>query len=180
MKRHIKTTILLVLLLPTAFSCKKSILDEKALSFLSPSALKDKAAYESVLVALHATARDEYFKTDGRERYSMVIGTDLARIGDPGLNEWRDYNVEITPSSRTSNYWWNWGFIDLMPKANIIISNVQTAETISQEDRNAIEAEARFFRAYAYNALVNMFGGVPIVDKYISAPKNDFVRARPG
>ena len=166
-----------MLLFPIAFSCKKSILDEKALSFLSPSALKDKAAYESVLVALHATARDEYFKTDGRERYSMVLGTDLARTGDPGLNEWRDYNIEITPSSRTANYWWNWGFIDLLPKANIIISNVQKAETISQEDKNAIEAEARFFRAFAYNALVNMFGGVPIVEQFISEPKNDFVRA---
>jgi hypothetical protein len=107
----------------------------------------------------------------------MVIGTDLARIGDPGLNEWRDYNIEITPSGRTSNYWWNWGFIDMLPKANIIISNVQSATTISQDDKNAIEAEARFFRAFAYNALVNMFGGVPIVDRYISEPKNDFVRA---
>jgi hypothetical protein len=40
MKLTIKTTILVVLLLPLAFSCKKSILDEKALSFLSPNALK--------------------------------------------------------------------------------------------------------------------------------------------
>lgn len=177
MIRYIKTTILFILLLPIGFSCKKSILDEKALSFLSPDALKDKAAYESVLVALYATARDEYFKTDGRERYSMVLATDLARTGDPGLNEWRDYNVQITPSSGVVSYWWNWGFVDLMPKANIIISNVQKAETISQDDKNAIEAEARFFRAFAYNALVNMFGGVPIVDKFISEPKNDFVRA---
>ncbi len=177
MIRYIKITILIILLLPIGFGCKKSVLDEKALSFLSPDALKDKAAYESVLVALYATARDEYFKQDGRERYSMVLGTDLGRVGDPGLNEWRDYNVEINPSSRTANYWWNWGYIDLMPKANIVISNVQNAATISPDDKNAIEAEARFFRAYGYNALVNMFGGVPIIDKFFSEPKNDFVRA---
>lgn len=177
MKRYIKTMILLMLLLPMAFSCKKSVLDEKALSFLSPDALKDKAAYESVLVALHATARDEMFRIDGTERFSMFIATDLGRIGDPGLNVWKDYNVHVTPSSAMVSYWWNWGFVDMMPKANIIISNVQGATTISQEDKNAIEAEARFFRAYAYNALVNIFGGVPLVDKFISEPKNDFTRA---
>jgi len=177
MIRYIKTTILIILLFPIGLSCKKSVLDEKALSFLSPDALKDKAAYESVLVALYVTTREELHAPNGRERYSMLLGTDLSRVGDPGLNEWRDYNVELTPSSVNVIYWWNWGYISMMPKANIIITNVQSATTISQDDRNAIEAEARFFRAYAYNVLVNLYGGVPIIDKFISEPKNDFVRA---
>ena len=177
MKRYIKTMMLFMLFLSITFGCNKSILDEKALSFLSPGALKDKAAYESVVVALHTTARDELFRIDGRERFSMVIGTDLSRIGDPGLNEWKDYNVQLSPSSAVVNYYWNWGYIDMLPKANIIISNVQKAETISQADKDAIEAEARFFRAYTYSALVNLYGGVPIADKFISEPKSDFTRA---
>src|SRR4028118_384785 len=148
MKHSIKTAMLFVLLLSATIGCKKSILDEKALTFLSPDALRDKPAFESVLAALHNSARHEHFGQDGRERYSMLLGTDLARIGDKDLNEWRDYSQEITPSgNRTVNYWWNLGFTDLLPKANIIITTLKQAPTISQADRNALEAEARFFRA---------------------------------
>jgi hypothetical protein len=162
MKHNMKTAMLFMLLLSVTIGCKKSILDEKALTFLSPDALKDKPAYESVLVTIHASTRHEHAGQDGRERYSMLLGTDLARIGDKDLNEWRDYSQEITPSgNRTVNFWWNLGFTDILPKANIIISNVQQATTISQADRNAIDAEARFFRAYTYNMLVNIFGGCP-------------------
>ena len=43
--------------------------------------------------------------------------------------------------------------------------------------KKAVEAEARFYRAYAYNFLSTLYGGVPIIDKPITSPKTDFIRA---
>ncbi|MDR2914981.1 MAG: RagB/SusD family nutrient uptake outer membrane protein, partial [Tannerella sp.] len=51
------------------------------------------------------------------------------------------------------------------------------AEWSNEAEKNAIVAEARFFRAYAHNILANLFGGVPIADEFFSEPKFDFVRA---
>lgn len=177
MKHNIKKAMVFLLLFSLTIGCKKSILDEKALSFLNPGALRDKASYEAVLVSLHAGARSEYHRGDGRHRYGMFLGTDLMRTGDAGLPEWKSYSQELVPTGALVNYWWDWGFLDVLPRANVIISNVQQVASISQADRNALEAEARFFRAYVYNALVNIYGGVPIVDKFYTEPKFDFTRA---
>ena len=47
----------------------------------------------------------------------------------------------------------------------------------NEAERNAVIAEAKFFRAWTYNILANLFGGVPIVDKVVSKPTFDMVRA---
>ena len=41
----------------------------------------------------------------------------------------------------------------------------------SEEQKNAIIAEASFFRAYIFNILANLYGGVPIVDTVFTSPK---------
>ena len=40
-----------------------------------------------------------------------------------------------------------------------------------------ISAEAKFFRAFGYRALVYLFGGVPLVLEEVTSPRADFVRA---
>jgi hypothetical protein len=133
MKHNIKTAMVCLLLLSLTIGCKKSILDEKALTFLSPDALRDKASYEAVLVGLHAAARNENFREDGRHRYGMDLGTDVMRIGDPTLPEWKSYPQELTPTGALVNYWWNWGFLEVLPRANAIISNVQRQQLFPRQ-----------------------------------------------
>ena len=66
----------------------------------------------------------------------------------------------------------------MISNANTIINRVDNPNIQWTEvERNAVKAEALFFRAYAYNVLVNLFGGVPIVIEEVAAPKLDFVRA---
>jgi len=48
---------------------------------------------------------------------------------------------------------------------------------MSQAGRNQDEAEARFFRGYAYEQLATFFGKVPIITTLVSGPKTDFTRA---
>jgi hypothetical protein len=66
----------------------------------------------------------------------------------------------------------------MINNANIIISNVENTALVgmTQTNKNAINGEARFFRAYAYNVLATCFGRVPVVKVPLTEPKTDFVR----
>lgn len=47
----------------------------------------------------------------------------------------------------------------------------------SDQSRNYILAQSRFFRAYAHGMLGELFGGVPIVTELATVPRYDFVRS---
>ena len=69
----------------------------------------------------------------------------------------------------------------MIPQANNIINIADLDENAdiweSEADKNAVIAEARFLRAWTYNFLANLYGGVPIVDEVLAAPRYDYVRA---
>ena len=164
-------------------SCS-DVLDEKPLSFLSPeNAYENKDAFENGLIALHKFARDEVdnsLKNGLNMNWEMVLGTDQAHIGEKynaGPERFWDYSV-ITSFYSGSQSYWDWGYKKMISNANTIINRVDNPNIQWTEvERNAVKAEALFFRAYAYNVLVNLFGGVPIVIEEVAAPKLDFVRA---
>ena len=66
----------------------------------------------------------------------------------------------------------------MIENANSIINSIEQTppEGISQEDANAINAEARFFRALAYNNLATLFGGVPLILDPVTEPRFDYTR----
>src|SRR5690606_15718474 len=58
---------------------------------------------------------------------------------------------------------------DFINNANLIIAAVG--------DENAVaNAEARFFRAYAYNTLVTLWGDVPLLTEAIAVPTFNYTR----
>src|SRR5690606_7886649 len=57
---------------------------------------------------------------------------------------------------------------------NIIISRIDNIEWPSQEDRNAILAQAYFYRSYWYYRLVHTYGDVPYVGEELADAKLDF------
>src|SRR5690606_25686555 len=46
----------------------------------------------------------------------------------------------------------------------------------SEAEKNALLAEARFFRAYGYRQNVTLYGDIPLVDQVIDYAKTDFQR----
>src|SRR5690606_22827368 len=92
-----------------------------------------------------------------------------------------DWNNQITPTTGFVSYFWNWAYKEMILRANTIIIYAENPELAgiwsSEAEKNAIVAEARFFRGYTYNILANLYGGVPIVDVVYATPKFDFVRA---
>ena len=62
--------------------------------------------------------------------------------------------------------------------ANVIIERSESNNSqLTPEEIIYFKAEAMFFRAFAYNMLANLYGGVPIVLEEIKTPKRDFVRS---
>lgn len=164
----------------TFISCSNSFLDEKNFSSYSPVALNDSLGYQASLVGLYYEMNLWYNEGSGQGWPSVWnVGTDIA-YATPNQQgtEIPYYNYTLlTSTDGASSYAWNWAYT-LINNANNIITSVESNATgLSQSGKNAIDAEAHFFRAYAYNQLATLYGAVPLVTSTIAAPKTDFVRA---
>jgi hypothetical protein len=107
------------------------------------------------------------------------VGTDVASASQAQGIEVPYYNyATLASTDGAALYTWSWAY-KMINNTNIIITNVEdpSVTTMVQSSKNSIDAEARFYRAYAYNILATCFGGVPIITKPLSGPKTDFVRA---
>lgn len=178
MKKQIKTIfrnlfILCFVLITQA--CDKSVLKENPLAFLSPDVtLINNSGFQSAITALHQSVRELIGSNNIPSYLSLYFGTDIGTIGtQPFLI---NYETQLTPSSGEVNILWNWGYLSLLPRANQIIDYAQrpTAIWADEKQKNAVIAEARFFRAYALNMLTNLFGDVVIADRVSTEPKVDF------
>lgn len=162
-------------------SCRESFLDEVPLSdYSTVGVLSTEKGFDSFMTALHKAARDEMTARDNvRYFYIMACGTDVADFGNSATHS-TDYNNLLTPATTQVANAWNWAYQDMLPLANTIIVYGEDPEKAnvwsSEEKRNAMVAEAKFFRAYTHFFLANLYGGVPIIDTIYTAPKTDFYR----
>jgi hypothetical protein len=176
---------LLILITATLLNgCSKDVLDEKPLAFLNPDVvLVNKAGFDTYITSIHGALRSAFFENDdfgfGSNIWDYQVGTDVGMTGDPNINTYVDYRSWVTPSAGQVNHHWEQAYLRLIPRANTVIDYAAKPEAIwkDEAEKNAIIGEARFLRAYAYNLLVNMYGGVPIVDKVAEGPKLDYKRA---
>ncbi|RPD43027.1 RagB/SusD family nutrient uptake outer membrane protein [Chitinophaga barathri] len=185
LSQYLKRRILIILatgIIIFSQGCSKS-LDEVPLSNLSNTAvLKDSIGFENYITALHQGARDEFTNTDGiNHNFNMQFGTDIATTGSPTIAPFRNYETYLTSTQLVVGFYWNWAYGTMLLRANTIIAYAGKPEAAaywkSDAQRNAIIAEARFFRGYTFNLLANLYGGVPLVDTIYSSPKADFTRA---
>ncbi len=162
-------------------SCNKEILDERPLSALnSDIVLSSPSGYETYLVALNMMAREELTQNNATY-WTNFNGTDLFSSAGIEYNTYRNWITWLNPVRAEVVGYWNWAYTKMLLQANTIIVYANKPELADiwadEAQRNAVLAEARFFRAYTYNIMANLYGGVPIVDTIYSSPKFDFVRA---
>lgn len=184
--KSLKRLSKLLLLIPlfSAFflisSCTKSdTLIEVPKGFLAPdNAFLNKEGFISALGDLYKLGRGlrtrELFSGEGDKIISAVYGsgTDVGYYWDKKLN-FGDYKL-INPSNELATNYWNILF-DIVKGSNTIITRLKTAN-LANTTKAPIEAEARFFRAYAYRFLVYLFGDVPKISEELTEPKFDFAR----
>src|SRR5690606_26721679 len=102
-------------------------------------------------------------------------------------------DVYDVPSIRRGNSFNNYGHINpdnttfynaystwyqIIAKANLAIysANLEQISWSSPEEKAYAIAQARFFRAFAFLNLGELFGGVPLVTEITTQPKYDFAR----
>lgn len=168
------------LLLAIFSSCKKSYLDEKPYSAYSPATLNDSLGFEASISGLY-NHLSYFFTYSDNQGWPCVwqVGTDVAfSTQAQGIEvPYTNYNT-LTSTDGAASYTWSWCY-KMVNNTNIIISNIENPSFtgMAQVSKNATDAEAKFFRGYAYNILATCFGRAPIVTQPITSAKTNFVRA---
>lgn len=180
--KSVYSSFLFMLFFVLLASCNDHILDEKPLGQVSLEVLfSTKAGFDHYIVSLHEAARQEHTRMNTPEwTPGMWTGTDIAVAGSSFEAQWEDYNTYLTPTRAVVNNHWQWVYRLLLIRANTIITYANKMDKdgfwSSEQEKNSIIAEAKFFRAYGHNLLANLYGGIPIQDTLYTGPKVDFVR----
>lgn len=182
MKSYIKKSLIIVGLgsLLAATSCGEDYLDETIYSVYTPASLTNKLGFEAALIGLYQQASVNYTQAD-QQGWLCVwqVGTDIAWPVQPQGIEVPFYQYSsLTPDNQAARQMWTLQY-NIIENANSIINGVEGSiiADMTDAEKNIVNAEARFFRAWAYNTLATLYGGVPIVTEPMTGPKNDFTRA---
>lgn len=163
-------------------SCSTDFLNEVPIAKLNEDQiLSSTRGFDNYITALHESARGELASVDLLFYWDQFVGTDVVTSGQLSVKQFVNYEVYLTPYTPASEVYWNWAYGTMILRANAIIKNANREDLKSiwksEAEKNAVIAEARFFRGYTYNILATLYGGVPIVDSVYSSPKIDFERA---
>ncbi|MBZ4192642.1 RagB/SusD family nutrient uptake outer membrane protein [Niabella beijingensis] len=161
-------------------SCSKDFLDEELLSVYTPeSSLQTTAQFQQATNNVYNGVRNIYMGNMNLDAYfGLYYATDFAFNGtdyDPAA-KLNAYKATMVPTYFIPQTIWS-AFYKIITNTNLIISRVPGATQLTDADKNSFMGQALFFRAYSYNVLANLFGGVPIELNELKEPRYDYVRA---
>lgn len=170
-------------LLLSAAGCKS---DKEFLAEIPPTfytvdnAFSTSAQIDQALVSIYSQLRD-LWANPSEEGWIFVLrgnGTDMYDV--PSIrrgNSFNNYGTINPDHSTFYNAYSTW--YQIISKANLAIysSELEHIAWANAEEKAYALAQARFFRAFAYLNLGELFGGVPIVTEITTQPKYDFVRS---
>lgn len=147
--------------------CSDSFLDEKMYSKYTP----ENSSSESRITGLYYTFAALWGWSGNQGFVSCFqIGTDVASAGDVEGAETPFYQYQqLNSESVGVSILWEKCY-EFINQANQIIAQE------GEEGNPAVIAEAKFFRAYAYNILVTLWGDVPLVLESTDVPRTDYTR----
>lgn len=157
-------------------SCN-SYLDEEALDFKSnENSFITKADFDRSVVNLYNLVRTEFYTNGENNPLDYIFGTDLVYDGQiQGAQRFNDFDNVCNPNNGyLISHWKN--LYKMVSECNTILNRVSISE-LDDSEKSVIEAQAKFFRAFAYRTLVYLYGGVPIELEELSTPKVDYTRA---
>lgn len=158
--------------------CKKDdeFLKETPGDFLTiDNAFINFAQFKTGLNELYRQVRYNYTNRDNRDDFfHFGMGTDniFVPFDNAGFTDWSliNQNAGIFRDVYTRHY-------SIINSANNILAQADKPQvSLSDDEKNIVKAEARFFRAYAYRYLSYLFGGVPIIEAPVTEPSLSFTR----
>jgi hypothetical protein len=142
----------------SAAGCK-DLLNEQPRAIYTPEYFQTERGVQGGLTAMYAHLRDTY----GQAYYynATLTGTDEITYGRDADENFLAMDLsgraQLNANNSRADALWGSAFPNINT-ANGVIKNASAVGTISA----ALVAEARFFRAFDYFALVQTFGGVPL------------------
>ena len=149
-------------------SCSDDFLDEKMYSSYGTNV----SDVNAKVLGLHYRVGEILGYCD-QQGYPGIwqVGTDVGAPGDTQGVEVPFYQyADLNSENAGVSYLWT-QLYRIIGNANSIIA----AATESTDQ--ALVAEAKFFRAWAYNQLVTGWGGVPLVTEAVASPNTDYTRS---
>ena len=158
--------------------CKKDdeFLKEVPSDFLTTSnGFLNYAQFKTGLNELYRQTRFNYDNRDvADDFFHFGSGTDniFPPFDNAGFTDW----TLINPTSGIFGVVYNRHYQMIYFANNILAQSENPAVTMTPAEKLAVQAEARFFRGYAYRYLSYLFGGVPILEENVVKPRLDFTR----
>ncbi|SBW01685.1 RagB/SusD domain-containing protein [uncultured Dysgonomonas sp.] len=183
-KNHIKIGLACLLMI-TATGCD-GFLDEDLKSALSPNnTFTSTYGFELGSAGLYALTRSEYntygesgaFMHNGACPYeALQVSTDIVEAINSDGSLMPFANLTVTPDNRFVLSYWNWAYSLIASANEVLIFSEKNNNWDSPTDKVRFQAEARFFRAYAYRTLVYLYGDVPYVETILYDFQLNFTR----
>jgi len=184
MKNIITTSVALIILISFA-GCKKFLEEDLKTELAPTNTYTSTYGFEVGSAGLYALSRSEYntygeggaYIHNGAAPYeALQAGTDIADVINSDASLMAFANLTVLPTERFVGTYWNWAY-SLIASANMmLVYSEKNTNWDSPSDKVRFQAEARFFRAYAYRTLVYLYGDVPYVETILYDFKLNFTR----
>lgn len=183
--KNILKTGLIVVLMITVSGCE-GFLDEELKSQLAPTnTFTSTYGFEIGTAGLYALTRSEYNTYGENGAYihngacpyeALQAATDIVEVFNSDASLTPFANLTITPEERFVSTYWNWAYSLISSANEILIYSEKNNNWDTPEDKVRFQAEARFFRAYAYRTLIYLYGDVPYVETILYDFQLNFTR----
>ncbi|MDR2121200.1 MAG: RagB/SusD family nutrient uptake outer membrane protein [Tannerella sp.] len=160
----------------------EAFLKENPLSFYTvDNIISSSDQVDQMITTCYVRVRNIYCPYDNYSElavwsYRMGNGTDVFDVptirNSYRLNDYSILNSQTDVFNATYS-----AFYYLINSANNVLYASEKATWESPEKKAYVEAQARFFRAFAYRNLGELFGGVPLVKEVTFVPRYDYARA---
>jgi len=179
----INKSFLLLLSLLIFTSCNDTdFLTEKPETFYTvDNAFSTSEQVDQVLIGCYSQIRNMFgFDEENNPYYAFCggNGTDMYDVATIRRGQrFNDYGIITTSQDVFRVNYLNW--YQLIGKANLALyaADLPQIAWASDADKAYKVAQARFFRAFCYRNLGELYGGVPIVTEISTSPRYDFARS---
>jgi len=175
--------IWILLLFISVVSCEsdKSFLKESPSTFyIVDNAFSTSVQIDQVLVSIYSLLRD-LWANPTEQAWTFVFrgnGTDMFDVASIRKGStFNNYGIINADNSIFYDNYSVWYYV--ISRANLALYAAELPQIAwsSPAEKSYAVAQARFFRAFAYRNLAELFGGVPIVTDISTVPKYDYKRA---
>ena len=171
------------LLLVSIVSCEsdKEFLTEDPQTFYTvDNTFSTSAQVDQILVSVYSYLRDMWANPNADASFFVFRGngTDMFDVASiRRTSTFNNYGIINPTNSQFYDNYAAWYFV--ISRANLTLHAAELPQISwsSAAEKAYVVAQARFFRAFAYRNLAELFGGVPIVTEIYTVPRFDFKRA---